>query len=215
MNFKSSLVLFLFSIIFINCFADSCTKSAKPDYYHRTMVTLGDSITYADYGEFLRCMLDNQGIGYDFIGSKIDKFGFRHEGYGGYNTQNIIDLRLKEISSADAYFILLGTNDINFTPMQTVSNLMTIGIYLHTKNPNAIIYMSTLLPRYKPYHERNIQVNDILKSNKWGNNIQILDVGGDFLAQPNWKSYLLPDVLHPNYAGYSIITWSIIKNIYN
>jgi len=64
--------------ITLTSYADSCVETTieKPKYYNRTMVTIGDSITYSDYGEFLRCMLDNQGIGYDFIGSKIDKFGF-------------------------------------------------------------------------------------------------------------------------------------------
>ena len=70
-----------------------------------------------------------------------------------------------------------------------------------------------MLPRYTPYHERNLAVNDILKSNKWGNNIKILDIGGDFYKIPNWQSLLLPDILHPNYSGYDVITTSIMKNI--
>ena len=190
---------------------DAYTAS-KAAVYNQTMVTIGDSITWSLYGRYLRCMLVDQGIGYDFIGEKTDTFGFAHEGEGGDNTANIL-ARIGSIPVADAYFILAGTNDITLTPMQTVNNLMMISVALHTKSPNAIIYLSTLLPRYTPYLQRNLDVNAILLANQWGNNIQVLDTGGDFYSFQNWQTFLLPDILHPTYAGYGIITWSIMKNI--
>lgn len=183
----------------------------KTPIYNKTMATIGDSITWSLYGSYMRCLLIDNGLPYDFIGTKTDTFGFPHEGEGGNNTFDALN-RVEKIPYADSYFLLIGTNDINYTANQTVENIATIADKLLEKNPNALIYISTLLPREDYLNERNLQVNALLKNKKWSSNIKILDVGGDFYANENWESLLL-DGIHPNFKGYNVISQSIIKQL--
>lgn len=188
-------------------------QTAKTPVKGQTMVTIGDSISWSNDGRYLRCMLVNQGIDYDFIGEHVDTFGFAHDAEGGDTTQAVLN-RIASIPIADSYFILLGTNDISLTAMQTVNNLMTIAYTLKAKNPNTVIYISTLLPRHETHMSRILQVNSILKANNWGVNIKIIDVGGFVYSQSNWLNFFHSDQLHPNYYGYLLITWKIINAIY-
>lgn len=188
--------------------------SEKPRAYNKTMATIGDSITWSMFGKYLRCQLTNKGINCDFVGTKTDACGFAHEGEGGNTTVDVYN-RVDAIPQADTYFILLGTNDvlINYTPLQTVGDLMVIARKLLTKYPNSKVYISTLLPRYSTYLQRNLDINTILKSCNWGNGIEIVDLGGYFYSQSNWQSLLQPDVLHPNLAGYNVITDYLVSHI--
>lgn len=185
--------------------------SQKEPIHHRTMVTIGDSITWSLYGSYMRCLLLDNGLSYDFVGTKTDAFGFAHEGEGGNNTFDVLN-RIEKIPSADSYFLLIGTNDINYTASQTVENITVIANKLLEKNPNALIYISTLIPRQDYLNERNMQVNALLKNKQWPSSIKILDVGGDFYANENWQTLLL-DGIHPNFKGYEVISRSIIKNL--
>jgi lysophospholipase L1-like esterase len=187
-------------------------ESPRPEVYGKTMVTIGDSITWSQYGRYLRCLLIDNDIGYDFIGTKTDTFGFKHEGAGGNNSQDVLN-RIEKIPTSDSYFILLGTNDINFTPEQTVSNLAEIVKKLKIKNNNSVIYISTLLPRKGKPNDRNLMVNDLLKQKKLPNNVFVLDIADNFYNTTNWKIYFLDDMLHPNIQGYKFLAASIIEHI--
>jgi lysophospholipase L1-like esterase len=187
-------------------------ESPRPEVYGKTMVTIGDSITWSQYGRYLRCLLIDNDIGYDFIGTKTDTFGFKHEGAGGNNSQDVLN-RIEKIPTSDSYFILLGTNDINFTPEQTVSNLAEIVKKLKIKNNNSVIYISTLLPRKGKPNDRNLMVNDLLKQKKLPNNVFVLDTAESFYKKGNWEAYFLKDALHPNYAGYELLTSVIIDKL--
>lgn len=186
--------------------------SPRPEVYGKTMVTIGDSITWSQDGRYLRCLLIDTGIGYDFVGTKTDTFGFQHEGEGGNNTQDVLN-RIEKIPASDSYFMLLGTNDINFTPEQTVSNLSEIAIKLKIKNNNSVIYISTLLPRTGKPNDRNLRVNDLLKQKKMPDNVFVLDIADNFYNSINWKIYFLDDMLHPNYRGYQFLASIIIEHI--
>ncbi len=171
----------------------------KPPF-KKTFDTIGDSITWGGYGQFLRCLLKDQGLPYDFNGSHVDSFGLGHDGEGGDTTQNVL-ARINKIPATDVYFLLIGTND-RILPQDTVNNIVQIAKQLYAKNNKATIYISTLLPRADLFLGRNQMVNGLLlQTGSICPRCKVIDVGGAFYALKGWQKYF-PDKLHPNYEGY-------------
>lgn len=186
-------------------------STIKP-VFGRTIDTVGDSITWWTYGRFLRCLMRDDGLKYDFSGSHTDIFGFKHDGEGGNKTVDVLD-RMSNIPVSDAYFVLVGTND-RIDPVYTFENIVTISDQLKSKNSCAKIYISTLLPRNDEYNTRNQYVNELLREKTdWCAGCTLIDLGGYFYEKPNWTSYLMADNLHPNYAGYELISAYLASNI--
>ncbi|MGQ3889198.1 SGNH/GDSL hydrolase family protein [Legionella sp. CNM-1927-20] len=184
----------------------------KPQF-KQTFDTIGDSITWGGHGQFLRCLLRDQGLPYDFEGSHVDPFGFGHDGEGGDTTQAVL-ARINKIPVTDAYFLLIGTNDRTLH-QDTVNNIVQIANQLYAKNNKATIYISTLLPRADAYFERNQAVNKLLlQTNSICPSCKIIDVGGAFYALKDWQRYF-PDKLHPNYEGYVELAKIITRFIKN
>lgn len=187
-------------------------SNKHPAVFGRTITTIGDSITWWQNGRYLRCMMRDAGLKYDFAGNNFDIFGFQHDGNGGYNTDNVLS-KMPSIKVSDAYFLLIGTND-RIESSQTVANIIEITEQLHQKNPYAKIYVSTILPRND---DRNGIVQDINTSlrnyDAWCNNCKLIDLGGYFYRLINWPDYLMPDALHPNYNGQILIANYITKSI--
>ncbi|WP_419419670.1 SGNH/GDSL hydrolase family protein [Legionella sp. D16C41] len=180
----------------------------KPKFKH-TLDTIGDSITWVGNGKYLRCLLRDQGLAYDFKGSHIDPFGFGHDAEGGDTTENVL-ARINKIPTTDAYFLLIGTND-RVAPEMTVNNILQIAKQLSAKNKQAKIYISTLLPRNDDYTDHSQAVNKLLLQTKnICPNCVLVDVGGDFYALKNWQQYL-PDNLHPSFEGYVALS-KLINN---
>lgn len=188
-------------------------ETTRKPIHNKKMAMVGDSLIASRDARFLRCLLLEQGMPYDFVGEKTDVFGYGNDGLGGDNSKHTIS-RLDKVPLADAYFVLVGTNDIYFSAIETVNNLMVIANKIHEKNSNALVYISTLLPRHKSQMDRVLAINGILKSNKWGDNIKILDIGGDLSSIQNWERFFHDDYLHPNFEGYQLIAEAIIRNIY-
>ncbi|WP_160149839.1 SGNH/GDSL hydrolase family protein [Legionella beliardensis] len=186
-------------------------QTNKKSEFNQTIDTIGDSLTWVRNGRFLRCLMRDQGLPYDFKGSHTDTFGFEHDGEGGDTTQDVLK-RINQIPITDAYFLLIGTND-RIPPQETVNNIIQIAKGLHTKNRNAKIYISTLLPRSDDYFERNQTVNKLLLQKRpICPKCQVLDVGGAFYALADWQK-LLPDRLHPSYEGYVELAKIITKQL--
>jgi len=194
------MLLFLVNLSYADC---TLSKERIPKHY-KTLDTIGDSITWAHDGEKLRCMLDEQNIGYDFSGYYLDKYGYRHDGHGGDTTIDVLN-RVGTIPKADIYSILLGVNDNRFkSPIKTYVNLMKIASKLYEKNKKAIIYISTLLPITKESNKFNDEVNSLLRNGLNCQNCKLIDLGYYFESQPNWEK-LLVDGVHPNLDGYKVI----------
>lgn len=175
-------------------------KTESNPIFGRSLATIGDSITHWEYGRYMRCLMRDAGLAYDFTGEFTDIFGYGHEGAGGNNTQHILN-RMDSIVVADTYFILIGTND-RIAPLQTVSNIESIAQQLKMKNPYSKVYISTLLPRKDIYNSNVQEINELLlNSPDFCDNCIVIDVGGRFEALPNWPS-LLMDSIHLNYNGY-------------
>jgi lysophospholipase L1-like esterase len=188
-------------------------KNNRKPQYEKTLNTIGDSITWACFGRYLRCLLRDEGLEYDFIGSHTDTFGFGHDAEGG-NTSTQVLQRIERISSADNYFLLIGTNDWieNLTPLQTVNNIKKIAQLLYEKN-NRRVFISTLLPTTSKNNARNMQINDLLlQSDPVCKNCIVIDVGGEFVNLTNYEN-LFVDGIHPTLEGYKKLSKIIARFI--
>ncbi len=185
--------------------ATSCQVGIEqPNYFGRTLDTVGDSITWFDDGKYFRCLLRDYGLTYDFKGAHTDPFGFGHDGEGG-DTTDLVLQRMTSIAVADGYFLLIGTND-QITPEKTVANIKLIAALLKNKNANSTVYISTVLPRTDDLNQRNQKINALLKKQaNFCDKCVLVDLGGMFYSTPNWPNYFLPGGLHPNYKGYELM----------
>lgn len=177
----------------------------RKSVFGRTLDTIGDSITWWQYGRYLRCLMRDSGLKYDFSGNNYDVFGFQHDGNGGAKTTNVL-ANMSSIPVSDSYFVLIGTND-QTTAIDTFNNIVEISQELHNKNACAKIYISTLLPRNDAFNGLNQSINTLLKDyTGWCSKCNLVDLGGYIYGISNWQSYFMADGLHPNYAGYQIIS---------
>ena len=171
----------------------------------RTLVMLGDSITWWSYGRYFRCLLAPELPGVQFVGPHTDPVGYGHAGEGGNSTKDMI-ARLDKIKPADYYFVLAGTNDWTFsTPEITADNIKLIARTLSKKGGTVIV--STLLPRLDEHDARNREVNSALLAwNGQGCNCKVIDLDKEFRRLPDTKIYFWDTGIHPNVQGYQKIT---------
>lgn len=166
----------------------------------RKMCMIGDSITGFSYGTYFRTLLKEGGLTYDFAGTYIDTFGYRHNGVAGTTTETHLSSYLQLYPTCESYCILLGTNDSG--SMATVGNLIKIAGYLNFRNPAAKINICTLLMRTSP--ERNEEVNRQLRLVNGVYNMNLVELADNLPAWPEWNDYL-QDGIHPTLAGYELI----------
>ena len=184
--------------------------TSRKKIFKKSMDTIGDSITWWSKGRFFRCLMRDNGLLYDFVGSHTDIFGFGHDGEGGNTSAEVLG-RLDSIPYADSYFLLIGTND-RITAQKTIDHIVEIAKKLGAKH-NSSVYISTLLPRADKYNQRNQEINEMLIS--YGvicSKCHVIDLGGAFYALPNWQSYLA-DGLHPSLKGYIVLAKLVAKYI--
>lgn len=201
-------LLSAFTIILCsNTFATSCQYSEPYTklLFGKTLDIIGDSISEQ---AMMRCKLRDEGMKFDFSGNNEDAYGFMHDGKGGDTTFNAI-YRADNILRAEAYFLLIGTNDaiVGHHPQETISNIIAIAKKLHQKNQDAPIYISTLLPRFDNVfnNARNQRVNAMLTAldGQLCKQCYVLDIGGWFLKVPGCNRFFW-DGVHLTEEGYTL-----------
>lgn len=202
MNYLFAFFSFFLSMNSHSYYCEPATS--RPPIFNRTIDTIGDSITWNNNGAKLRCMLAGKGVRYDYVGSFVDPFGYRHDGHGGDTTQDVID-RMGSIPFSDSYFVLIGVNEGGSSARHTFINIQKIAEMLHEKNSNALIYISTLLPAIGPLHERNNAVNELLRTSLTCKNCFLVDTNRAFTNHEDWEFLILDDV-HLTEKGYDVIT---------
>jgi hypothetical protein len=168
--------------------------------YGRSICMLGDSITAKINGSYLRALLRENGLTYDFAGKYIDTFGFRHNAVGSNTTTNQLNNSMSLVPTCDSYNVLLGSADAAGSPADTITNLVKICKYLHQRNPEAEINLCTLVLRDPT--DRNIAVSSLLRKVEGLPNVHLLDLEAYLPAWGVWQGYLI-DGVHPNLAGYT------------
>ena len=174
------------------------------------LATVGDSITYWEDGRFLRCTLRSRRPDIRFVGTRIDVFGFPHDGIGGDTTDGVLK-RLDSLPISANTFLLIGTND-RIATEQTATNVATIALRLVARSPGSRVFVSTLLPRNDEFESRNRDVNAALRT--WHSScgaecgrIVLIDSEEAMIRTGRWKAMLrpTPDDLHPNRRGYRFL----------
>jgi len=140
-------------------------------------------------------------------------------GIGGDRTQHLLwRVRHGELDGLypKAVVLQIGTNNLgqikagspNNTPAETLAGVAAIVAEIRTQLPDARILLLGIFPRGEkgdPLRGEIREVNRGLAALDDGKSIRFLDFGARYL-QPDGalKAELMPDLLHPNTAGYQI-----------
>lgn len=177
--------------------------SERKEIFGRTFCMIGDSITWWERGGAFRNKLRLAGLKYDFAGRHTDPWGYRHEGNGGFNTDQTLAIS-SGLPLADTYFILLGTND-RIPAIETFDNLINLINILKTKDYCCKVYICTLLKRDDQFNIRNNEVNTLLRAATLPHKVKLIDA--------NLATVGLNDGLHPTDAGYQSLVNHIISDL--
>jgi len=187
-------------------------EAPRPQAGQQTFATIGDSMTWFNDGQYFRCKLATKLSGYRFIGSNTDSFGFGHDGHGGDNSLEVLN-RVDRVPVADAYFLLVGANDIGYTPKETAQRIAKIVGRLLDRGNNPRVYVSTLPVRGDKYAwqapKRSAAIRDWYKSCDCHANVTLVDTRASMLNTKYPLANLInpkPDLIHPSPAGYDLMT---------
>jgi lysophospholipase L1-like esterase len=190
----------------------SSVSAARPQSGKRTLVTIGDSMTWFDNGQSFRCKLAEKLPGYRFIGSHTDSFGFGHDGHGGDNSYQTLQ-RINEVPTSDAYFLLIGSNDGGMYPKGTASNISGIVKALLRRGNRPHVYVSTLPIRGDKLaylvHERNAAIRQWYAACGCHATVTLIDTHAVMQREPGALAKYInpaPDLIHPSPAGYDLLS---------
>jgi len=172
------------------------------------LVWIGDSITH----------------GWEGTGKKIwdEKFAPRHSlnlGYSGDRTEQVLwRLQHGEVEgiAPKGVVIMIGTNNTGHRQDpadQTAAGVRAIVGELRQRLPEAKILVLAIFPRGEttddPLRRLNSDINTLLaemaaEDDADGDVVSFLDINGAFLAEDGTlPKSIMPDLLHPNEAGYA------------
>ncbi|MDZ7266873.1 MAG: FG-GAP-like repeat-containing protein [candidate division KSB1 bacterium] len=189
------------------------------------VMPLGDSITEgekssdgAGYRSSLYHRLTEFGSRFDFVGSLNYGTGFpdtEHEGHPGWTANQLLgNLRgFLEQSRPQAVLLHIGTNDISGgnTAEQVVDEITAIVDEIFAYDASIKLHLSTLIPRTDSRDSVNLAVNARLPGLvqarvNAGYRMSLVDNYAAFVANPDWETKWMADRLHPNDAGYRVMT---------
>lgn len=134
-------------------------------------------------------------------------------GFGGDRTEHVL-WRLRHGAVDDMHpqlvVLMIGTNNTGHRmdpAAHTAEGVALIVDELRDRLPSAKVLLLAIFPRnvspYNDMRERNDEINQRIESLADGNAIHFLDVNEVFLdANGTLRAELMPDLLHPNTAGY-------------
>jgi hypothetical protein len=181
-----------------------------------SLCMIGDSITWAEKGDWWRKKLLARLPNLAFVGTHTAMFGYSHAGEGGNNTGQVL-ARIKYIPDCPYYNVLIGTNNngvktadhIQDKSKQTSEDIIKIVNDLLKKKDVEKVFLSSILPcaTDNPFRDQcNSSTNKILREKfdqvfpkdkvVWVEyEIPIRKISG-------WEKKIF---LHPNEEGYALI----------
>jgi beta-glucosidase len=165
------------------------------------LLFLGDSITHGWEG--------NKELWEKYYG----KYKPINAGFGGDRTQHVLwRLEHGEIDGIKPKLavIMIGTNNAGSDkPEDTAEGVKAIVEKLHEKLPETKVLILAVFPRDAGPNDKNRKTNDAVNEHikKLADDKQVfyLDIGPKFLSPEGTLSKdIMPDLLHPNAAGYKI-----------
>lgn len=140
----------------------------------------------------------------------MDKAGFRNMGFGWDRVENLLwRVYNGELDGYDAEHVVIkiGTNNLELnTNEEIVSGIAFLLDAVRTRQPKAKISILGLLPR-RGLEDRIIAINKMIATMSTRKGYKYTDVGGGLLL-PSGKinETMFMDGLHPNEAGYKVIS---------
>jgi hypothetical protein len=177
---------------------------------------IGDSITWAEKGDFWRKELLERLPNLAFIGTHTAMFGYSHAGEGG-NSTNAVLARIRFIPDCTYYSVLIGTNNngvknaelIESKSKQTAEEIITIVNELLKKKGARTVFLSSILPcaTDNPFRDQcNSATNKLLRESldKRFPKDQVVWVEYEIPIRQvqGWEKKIF---LHPNEAGYELV----------
>ena len=185
---------------------------------------IGDSITWAEYGDHWRKELLKHLPNLAFIGSHTACFGYSHAGEGGNNTSQVL-ARMNEIPDCPYYNLLIGTNNNNVQKQdrvvpqarETAGAIIEIVHRLLSKESAEKVFLSSLMPCYTDNPLRDLcnhETNKVLRE-KFAEAFPADKVIWVEYEEPvrkieKWREIIL---LHPIPEGYAAIAEITAKAI--
>lgn len=185
---------------------------------------LGNSITEGTgsshdggYRHDLFYLLQNAGLAFDFVGGLRYGTGFPdldHEGHPGFLADQLNVQTYLANNPAHVIFLEIGTNNISYgeSAPQVRDAIQRVLDNIFQANRDMAVYLCTVLPRkdnttlQATTDALNALLPDLVYTQTVaGYKIYLVDVAARIKADPNWKTNLLADNLHPNDAGYAVM----------
>lgn len=177
---------------------------------------IGDSITWAERGDWWRKELLKRVPNLAFVGTHTAIFGYSHAGEGGNSTGRVL-ARMKYIPDCPYYNVLIGTNNtgvkkpelIASTSRKTADDIIKIVNELLKKKGVEKIFLSSILPCSTPNPLRdqcNSATNKILRAefDKTFPKDKVVWVEYEIPLRKvdGWEKKIF---LHPNEEGYTLV----------
>ena len=185
---------------------------------------IGDSITWAEFGDHWRKELLKHLPNLAFIGSHTASFGYSHAGEGGNNTSQVM-ARMNDIPDCPYYNLLIGTNNNNVQEQEkvisqaqaTAKAIIEIVGKLLAKTGTKKVFLSSLMPCSTDNPLRDVcnhETSKILRA-KFPEVFPADKVVWVEYEEPvrkidNWEKIIL---LHPKPEGYAFIAEITAKAI--
>jgi len=159
---------------------------------------------------------------YDFV---WQKYFFRRNtlncGMGGDRTLNVLwrSQFMALPTGLKSIVIHCGTNDVGtLTPYEIAKNIISIGVTLKSRSPNAFIVITGLLPRDSHFSTKRYkiqEVNDILNESCFDKGFSFVAPDSGWLLNGNFlnKNLYYKDCLHLSEKGNIKFAESIISSI--
>lgn len=154
-------------------------------------------------------------------------FPRNHEGHSGFTIDNAADAGRSGISpltdqaiattKPDIVLLMIGTNDVNlnYNLDSAPTRLAALVDRIIADAPNALLAVAQLVPTQTDaenvaFQAYNAAIPNIVDTRAAaGKHVIRIDMYAAFADNPNFKSALMNDNLHPNAAGYTLLgqTW--------
>ncbi|NCO42322.1 MAG: hypothetical protein COZ06_27875 [Armatimonadetes bacterium CG_4_10_14_3_um_filter_66_18] len=177
---------------------------------------IGDSITWADEGDYWREYLLQRIPRLAFVGTHSAKLGYSHAGEGGNGTQAVLN-RLDAIPDCPFYALEIGTNDNNIREeaqiedraAATAARIEAIVRGLLKKPSVQKVFLGSVLPCQtdNPLRDRtnsatNVQLRKRLESAFPEGRVVWVEYERPIRALDNWGPLIR---LHPTKEGYQVL----------
>ncbi|MBN2010366.1 T9SS type A sorting domain-containing protein [candidate division KSB1 bacterium] len=214
------------TIVLVSILMGSWLSAGLVEAQQFRIMPLGNSITegvqqrgvidWGGYRDDLAEMLIGEGIDFDMVGSQDDGTDFypRHEGHAGWNAYQIADNIAGWINTytPNIFFFHIGTNDISaqFGISYIVDEIENTLDEIHDYNPNAVVFLASVIPRDDELDGYNDSLNDAIRQliptkQIQGYRLYYSAQHEQIVQNSNWKNDYMSDYLHPNDTGYHLM----------